>query len=67
MARVHLALLRDQPQDAEVRAGEPVRAGVREENLGLTSLLPVLEAVLKTQRPLLIVAEDVERAPPRSS
>jgi len=27
---------------------------------GLTSLLPVLEAVLKTQRPLLIVAEDVE-------
>jgi len=27
---------------------------------GLTSLLPVLEAVLKTQRGLLIVAEDVE-------
>jgi len=27
---------------------------------GLTTLLPVLEAVLKTQRPLLIVAEDVE-------
>jgi len=27
---------------------------------GLQSLLPVLEAVLKTQRPLLIIAEDVE-------
>merc|ERR1719253_2384150 len=27
---------------------------------GLASFLPVLEAVLKTQRPLLIVAEDVE-------
>ena len=27
---------------------------------GLASFLPVLEAVLKTQRPLLIIAEDVE-------
>ena len=43
-----------------VRAGEPVHPDPREEARGLQPLLPLLEAVVQSGKPLLIIAEDVE-------
>ena len=42
------------------RAGESLHSPAREEAVGPSGLLPVLESVVQSGRPLLIVAEDVE-------
>lgn len=48
------------PKTQKCELENPYILIVEKQIAGLTPLLPVLEAVLKTQRPLLIVAEDVQ-------
>jgi len=48
------------PKTQKCELENPYILIVEKQIAGLTPLLPVLEAVLKTQRPLLIIAEDVQ-------
>ena len=58
--RLHLALFRHQRGEDAGRDGGSLHPHLREEASGLQDLLPLLEAVVQTGKPLLIIAEDVE-------
>ena len=59
--RLHLALLHHQRRQDARRDGRPLHPHQREEAVRrCNELLPLLEAVVQTGKPLLIVAEDVE-------
>ena len=60
-----VALLHHQRRQDAGRARRALHPHPREEAVRLQQLLPVLEAVVQTGRPLLIIAEDIEGEAPR--
>jgi chaperonin GroEL len=55
-----LALLRHQRREDDLRAENPYILIHEKKLSGLQALLPVLESVVQSGRPLLIIAEDIE-------